>query len=78
MKYAANGTAQIHDEWDFDWRLWDFILGRVGIGQGNGRTWFGQKRTVLGSTLPGTPFPVSSHDIKVTQTSDDLMLKFGD
>jgi RHS repeat-associated protein len=67
--WVAEGMAEIYDEWDFDWKLKDYLLGLFG-GPGNGREFGSQIRTMLGSRIPGTNFTVTSDQITFSQTSE--------
>ena len=76
IHYSAKGTATLKDTWDFDWQLGQYILGKIGMGPGNGRTWYGQWRTIIGSTIPGNSFPVDSETVDVSQSEAQTMLHF--
>ncbi len=50
FKYIViEGTAKVRDFWNFDWKLMSYILGKLGFGSGNGRSWYGQWKTMAGS-----------------------------
>jgi len=71
ISWNATGTATIYDEWDFDRKLWEYIKGKLWLGPGNGRTWYGQWRTMAGSFIPGTKFIIDSETIPVSEKSGD-------
>ena len=69
-RFNAKGTANVKDKWDFDWRLFDFLT------TGNGRSEFGQLRTMAGSLMTGTSFDITSDDVDVEQTESTPLLLF--
>jgi len=76
LDFVATGNAKVKDYWDFDWKLGKYILGVLNIGSGNGRSWYGQWRTMAGSMIPGDSFYIDSEAVRVRQKSGDQILTF--
>jgi RHS repeat-associated protein len=74
--YTASGSAKIKDRWDFDWQLWEYIKRQIGLESTNNRPWYGQWRTMVGSTIPGDAFDVTSEELDVQQDFNDELLIF--
>lgn len=78
LTWKAEGYVEIDDGWDFDPKMWSFILGQLGLGEGNKRSYEGQLRTLAGALLPGRPFRVTSEKIKFRQTwkGENMILEY--
>ena len=72
--FSAYGIAELFDRWDFDWNLWNNLAAAF-TGEFS-RSFMGQLRTMAGSAIPGTPFPIKSVNFIVHQNPSESFLRY--